>query len=183
MPVSDAVFLTTAVTLLGLSWRSLRHPRSHGFYRLFGFLAIAAMGWLSFPAWGQPLERPWGVASSVLMLLSLYLVLHGLYLLVRRGGRRVREDQPANFAFENTQRLIQEGPYRWIRHPMYAALLLFAWGMFWKQPDGWGLAAALVATLAALATAKAEEAENLQTFGEAYRAYMARSWRFIPGLF
>jgi|SRR5690606_9310820 len=182
MPASDAVFLTTALTLLGLSWRSLRHPRTHGFYRLFGFLAITAMGWLSYPAWGQPLARPWSLASSVLMLLSLYLVLHGLYLLVRRGGRRVREDQPANFAFENTARLVEEGLYRYIRHPMYASLLLLLWGFYLKVP---GLFSSLLVVLGSLALVKAarvEEWENLRTFGRAYRDYIRRTWMFIPYL-
>ena len=178
----DLLCFVLAALLVAVSWRSLIRPRSHGFYRFFVFEATLLLAWRAIPVWFVD-RYAWNqLISWLLLFTALYLLLHSL-LMLRRAGQAARPDQPANFAFENTLRLIQEGPYRWIRHPMYAALLLFAWGMFWKQPDGWGLAAALVATLAALATAKAEEAENLQTFGEAYRAYMARSWRFIPGLF
>jgi protein-S-isoprenylcysteine O-methyltransferase Ste14 len=41
----------------------------------------------------------------------------------------------------------------------------------------------LVATAFLLATAKVEEAENLQKFGEDYAAYMKATKRFIPILF
>ena len=110
--------------------------------------------------------------------------IHALHLLRRRGGQgAVRPDQAANFAFENTLNLVEQGPYLWIRHPMYAALLLFAWGLFWKRPELLGVVAAAVATLAMLATARVEERENLTTFGDAYRDYMRRTWRFIPWVF
>jgi len=38
----------------------------------------------------------------------------------------------------------------------------------------------VVASASLLATAKAEEAENISRFGPAYRDYMARSRLFIP---
>jgi protein-S-isoprenylcysteine O-methyltransferase Ste14 len=41
----------------------------------------------------------------------------------------------------------------------------------------------LLATAFLMATAKVEEAENLQKFGEDYAAYMRTTKRFIPILF
>ncbi len=55
--------------------------------------------------------------------------------------------------------------------------------MFWKRPELLGAIAVAVATLAMLATARVEERENLTTFGDAYRDYMKRTWRFIPWVF
>jgi len=58
--------------------------------------------------------------------------------------------------------LVTEGIYRYIRHPMYSSLLLLAWGVFFKSFSWAALVLVLVATLALFATAKAEEAENLE---------------------
>jgi protein-S-isoprenylcysteine O-methyltransferase Ste14 len=66
---------------------------------------------------------------------------------------------------------------------LYAALLLLAWGVACKQPGGVSWSLALLASLALWLTAKRDEAECLQQFGEAYRDYMQRSKMFIPWLF
>jgi len=76
--------------------------------------------------------------------------------------------------------LITDGPYRWVRHPMYAGLMLLF------------IALALVSAfwpfllLAALSipmfhhTAGKEEALMAGRFGDAYRDYMKRTRRFLP---
>ena len=66
---------------------------------------------------------------------------------------------------------------------MYSSLLLLAWGVFWKAPSMAGAALVAIATGCLLATARAEERENLHFFGPAYAAYMRRTKRFIPFLF
>ena len=183
MTVSNGIFLATAAALLLMSWRSLRPPLRHGFYRLFGFQAINALAWLSYPAWRLPTEHPLQLLSGLLLLCSLYLVVHGLYLLVRRGGRNEQRRDPGNFAFENTARLVDEGLYGYIRHPMYASLLFLLWGFYLKAP---GIVTTLLVvggSLALFKAARVEEWENLRTFGRAYRAYIRRTRMFIPYLF
>lgn len=183
MTLSDWIFMTVAIALLLISWRSLLHPRTHGFYRLFGFLAITALGWLSYPLWGRPTEQPLQWLSGVLLLGSLYLVLHGLYLLVRRGGHSAAREEPANFAFENTARLVDDGLYGYIRHPMYASLLFLLWGFYLKAPGALTTVLVVGGSLALFKAARVEEWENIRTFGRAYRAYIRRTRMFIPYLF
>jgi protein-S-isoprenylcysteine O-methyltransferase Ste14 len=75
------------------------------------------------------------------------------------------------------------GPYRWIRHPLYA---------FWLPTAvGWGLAACdwfilfsgvVLIFVLAVARVPREEAMMLRGFGERYRQYMSRTGRFIPRL-
>jgi len=94
-------------------------------------------------------------------------------------------NRPGNFNFRPTPReggrLVQQGPYRWIRHPMYTAVMV--WGLacagagnsFW----GWPSLAALVAVLAT----KARFEERWMLAGHpGYAAYRRRSWRFLPGI-
>jgi protein-S-isoprenylcysteine O-methyltransferase len=79
------------------------------------------------------------------------------------------------------QHIVTEGPYRVVRHPGYAGVLLLLLGA--------GLAAANwpVTTAIALAMGRAyrrrmvsEEAMLAAAFAEDYRAYARRTWRLIP---
>lgn len=179
----DWAFLLLGLGLAGVSHRALCDPRSHGFFRLFAFEAIVFLLWSNLPYWFVEQYAPHQLLSWLLLFTALYLLGHGLYLLRARGGHAPeRQSEQANFAFENTARLVAEGLYRYIRHPLYASLLLLTWGIFWKQPALAGLIAALLGSLALVATARVEERENLQTFGEQYRAYMRRTRMFIPFL-
>jgi protein-S-isoprenylcysteine O-methyltransferase Ste14 len=67
---------------------------------------------------------------------------------------------------------------------MYASLLAMAWCAYLKNPSG---LASIVLTLGAsgflLATALAEEGENLKRFGAAYADYKKHTRRFIPFVF
>lgn len=169
-----------AVGALVLSRRSLLHPASHGFYRLFAFLAILALLPLALPHW---FERPFStrqLCSWALLFGSIYPALRGLQLLRRRGRPVAGDPATGLLAFENTSALVTDGIYRLIRHPMYASLLALAWGIALKSPTGPALALAVAAAAALCATARAEEAENLARFGDAYRDYMARTRRFVP---
>jgi len=57
------------------------------------------------------------------------------------------------------------------------------WGVLFKDPSLPGGLLALAATLALIATAKADEAECTRFFGPAYRDYMQRTRMFVPFLF
>ena len=79
--------------------------------------------------------------------------------------------------------LITGGVYRYVRHPMYAAFLL--WGL--AQPlllqnwiAGWSHLASF-STLYLLRVSQ-EERMMLERFGEEYQAYMNRTGRLIPHL-
>jgi len=76
--------------------------------------------------------------------------------------------------------LVVKGPYRWVRHPFYdcVALLLFAISL---AAANWYLllTGSLVLTLLVVRTSREEE-RLLARFGDDYRAYMARTNRFVP---
>jgi len=76
--------------------------------------------------------------------------------------------------------LVTSGPYRWVRHPLYAvgSSMFIAFGM---MADNWFIAAlgALAFVGMAIRTPK-EEANLIEKFGEEYREYMKRTGRFLP---
>ena len=87
------------------------------------------------------------------------------------------------FEWENTERLVTSGIHHHIRHPLYSALLFLTWGAALKFVTTSTLVLAVFATLALVATAKAEEAENVTQFGQEYIDYMERTRRFVPFMF
>ncbi len=91
-----------------------------------------------------------------------------------KGAVVVSPDQP----------VIQSGPYRWIRHPSYTAgfMVLGGTGM---ALGNWLSIALLFGAPCLVYTfrIRAEESALLETIGEPYRLYMARTKRLIPFVF
>ena len=76
--------------------------------------------------------------------------------------------------------LITRGPYRWVRHPFYDCMALFTISVALMMANWFVLALGAV-TFALLAVrSRTEEAKLLERFGEPYRAYQARTGRFLP---
>ena len=104
-----------------------------------------------------------------------HLAAHGFYLL-RMVGR-------PKSGIENTTTLVMLGAYKYIRHPLYASLLLFGWGTFFKDVSLLTGILAMATSAFLVATARAEEVENLRKFGDDYVAYTKTTKMFIPFLF
>lgn len=80
-------------------------------------------------------------------------------------------------------RLITQGVYRRIRHPMYLALALYSIGQALVIPNWVAGPSNLVAFAILLALRlRAEERMMVQAFGDEYAAYSARTKCLIPGL-
>lgn len=176
-------FVTFSAVLVGISWRTLGNPRSHGFYRFLAWEAMLAMLVLNAGDWfGDRGELNQQIAW-VLLSLSLLVLFAGVYQM-RRFGRagQLREDDEL-FAFERTSQLVTGGIFRHIRHPMYCSLLLLAWGIACKRLDIVILLLALLSSVLLWLAARHEEQECLAYFGDAYRDYMKRSRMFVPLLF
>jgi protein-S-isoprenylcysteine O-methyltransferase Ste14 len=139
---------------------------------------------LNAPVWFRDSFSARQLVSYSLGALSIGLAIEGFRLLRLIGRPAPTAARNANIAFENTTTLVTVGAYRFIRHPLYASLLAMAWCAYLKDPFA---PAVLVLTLGAsaflIATAVAEERENLEAFGAPYAAYMKRTRRFIPFLF
>lgn len=177
------VFLLGSFGFLILSFRSISHPVSHGFPRFFAFEAILGLVVLNAPVWFVHPFSPAQILSWALLLGAVLLAIHAIWALRKYGKPDQSVQDSRRLSFEKTTRLVTEGPYKYIRHPMYASLLLFAWGVFLKQIS---LSSALLLVLISLAlyiTAFFEERENLSLFGDVYNQYMRLTKRFIPFVF
>jgi protein-S-isoprenylcysteine O-methyltransferase Ste14 len=81
------------------------------------------------------------------------------------------------------EEIVTLGPYRWIRHPFYAAFLLALGAVFLAAPHPVTLSAFLYGVVALNLTAAGEERRLAASeLGAEYRAYMERTGRFLPRL-
>ena len=80
-------------------------------------------------------------------------------------------------------RLVTEGVYRRVRHPMYLSAIIIAAGQALAIPNYLAGPAALVSIIMLVAfRVPAEERMMIEEFGDEYEAYRKRTNRLIPGL-
>ena len=168
------VFAIVSSGITWYSWPYLRKPDSHGFYRFFAFESILGLLLLNVNYWFDQPFSALQIISWILLCLSIVLVIPGFYLLHQLG-------KPKDGIVDTTV-LVKAGIYKYIRHPLYGSLLFLSWGIFLKSVSPLSGGLVLVATVFVVATARVEEAENIQKFGEAYIAYIKTSKRFLPFL-
>lgn len=178
------LFAVGSTGIAGLSWRSLRDLHTHGFYRFFAFEFLLALILLNAPEWFRDWLSVRQIASYLLGAISIGLAVEGFRLLLIAGKPSVTAAKGSNLGFENTTALVSAGAYRFIRHPLYASLLALVWCAYLKDPLQ--IASVLLAIGASgflIATAVAEERENVVRFGPAYLDYMKHTRRFVPFVF
>ena len=76
--------------------------------------------------------------------------------------------------------LIVDGPYRWVRHPIYTGILLALLGTALAVGEWRGLLAVVLAAAAFWRKLGIEEAVMRRQFGEAYSRYAKRVPALIP---
>jgi protein-S-isoprenylcysteine O-methyltransferase Ste14 len=122
---------------------------------------------------------PWTSASASAAAVGLGLAgtAVGAWTLAhnRLGNFNIRPEPRA------TGRLVVSGPYRFVRHPMYVALLLLAAALVVAYADA-AKAACLAALVVVLWGKTVLEERGLRARYPEYAAYARRVSRFIPGV-
>jgi protein-S-isoprenylcysteine O-methyltransferase Ste14 len=131
-----------------------------------------------------------GIATSVVPSLRIAVAVQVFGVVVMWVGlaTRVWAVVALGGAFRTTvevdldQAVVTTGPYKWIRHPSYAGLLVILAGLGVAIGNWLSVVACLALPLPAFAwRIHVEEAELRRVLGDAYRAYQARTARLVPG--
>ena len=78
--------------------------------------------------------------------------------------------------------LVTNGPYRWLRHPIYAAVIYFSWACLIAFPEIEVLLAVLIITVGLFTRMILEEKALNKVYPE-YAEYSKRAKRLIPFIF
>ncbi|HEY6866032.1 MAG TPA: isoprenylcysteine carboxylmethyltransferase family protein [Candidatus Eisenbacteria bacterium] len=146
------------------------------------WVAIAAGITLAVVCSGVPATRL-RLPAALRLVAALLLLLAGLGLriwAIVTLGRFFTVD----VALHEGQRVVREGPYRWVRHPSYAGALIAFVGAGLAMDNALSLLFAVVPfLLAVLRRIAVEERALVQGLGEEYAAYARVTKRLVPGLY
>lgn len=110
--------------------------------------------------------------GAPLCVLAAGIALSGIFAF-RRAGTHIEPHKPSLV-------LVDDGPYRFTRNPMYVGLILLMLGISLMVSLDWGL---LIAPVFALVlhhgVVLREEAYLENKFGDPYRAYLERTRRWV----
>jgi len=145
-----------------------KSPISHILVTL-QFTAIVIVAWPFLPQAGG--REQWLAITALGLIVGLYTLAHN------KLGNFGIYPEPIPDAC-----LVTTGPYRWIRHPMYASVLLFMLGIALYR-DAWPNYLGMALLGVAIFGKMHREEAHLHVKFEDYSAYVKRTHRLIPGIY
>jgi len=165
--------ITGTVAIILFSWFfSIKHRRYHAIPRFFSFESIFILVLLCTRVWFHNPFSWYQTISWIFLLISAYAGLAGFITLKVRGKPKGN--------FENTTFLVKSGIYSMIRHPLYLSLFCLGTGVMMKNPGVYEIILGAINAVAVFYTARIEEKEMIEKFGEPYREYIKETKMFLP---
>ena len=129
------------------------------------------------PRWAEYAPRVWAIVIGA-------VVYGGALWLFRRSHKDLGKNWSITLEIRDQHRVVSNGVYALVRHPMYTAFWLMGVGQALLLPN-WiaGFAGLVGFSVLFFLRVEKEERMMLQTFGEEYRLYMDRTKRIIPHVY
>jgi protein-S-isoprenylcysteine O-methyltransferase Ste14 len=121
-----------------------------------------------------PHTVPVFAVSLVIVVVGVSLAIWSRVLLGRNWSSVVQ--------IKRGHELVEAGPYRYIRHPIYTGILIAFIGTAAKEGDVRGIVAILILFASFWRKLRMEERMLGETFGETYASYKRRTKALIPGI-
>ena len=159
------------------SFAERRSPVSTASMTAVGLLVYATIrfrwGGLDLQACESPLLLALRVAGILLLVVGTAFNIWGRFHLKGNWADHVR--------IYDDQSLVMDGPYRFVRHPLYASLIWMIYGaaIAYLNPLA-ALEGALIFYPMMIYRARLEETALEQKFGGTYAAYRSKTGRFLP---
>jgi protein-S-isoprenylcysteine O-methyltransferase Ste14 len=188
--IAKAVVLAGTVVMIairaphGRRGRSVKVAKSHKTPLETGLLVLAWVGFLVPLIWvASPVfffaEYPLHTGPLVAGVMCLVI---GLWLF-HRSHADLGTNWSITLEVRQQHRLVTQGVYRRIRHPMYSALVLYCVGQALVIPNWVAGPVNLIAfTVLFALRVRAEERMMVEQFGDEYATYAARTKRLVPGV-
>ncbi|HZO85279.1 MAG TPA: isoprenylcysteine carboxylmethyltransferase family protein [Verrucomicrobiae bacterium] len=156
----EGMFILVGLRLVGLA----------GMAGLIAYLIDpACMAWAAVPL---PVWLRWTGVGLALIAGSL------LVWMFRTLGRNLTD----TVVTRKQHTLVTNGPYRWVRHPLYSSAALAIIGNSLIAANWFIFVAGCLVLLMLVIRTRKEEQNLIAKFGDDYRNYMQRTGRFVPRL-
>ncbi len=140
-----------------------------------------ASTWLMLSGWlAQTRLLPMEQASQAVTTLAILLAV--LAAALRTWGTAYLGGGVMMDGALHGERIVADGPYRYLRNPLYLGSLLNTLALVILMPPGGAVFVLVVMAVRYGLLVRAEEAHLLQTQGDAYRAYQKLAPRWLPRL-
>jgi protein-S-isoprenylcysteine O-methyltransferase Ste14 len=144
--------------------------------------AVVLVVWLGFRQFPEYFGQRLLPRSAAWVYIGLVLTACGLGFTI--WARRILgRNWSAAPSIQRDHELIQRGPYRLVRHPIYTGLLLAVFGSCLAEGRAWNLSMFGIVAILLIVKLKAEEALMARQFPEAYLEYRRRVKALIPFLY
>lgn len=146
------------------------------FIVILGVLALGLLIWVINPGW-----MSWSAAilPDWLRWSGIALVGAGLALLTW-AHETLSASFSGNLEIRAEHKLVTTGPYRWIRHPIYSAIVLWTAGLALLSANWFIGLIPLAFAMFFMVRVRTEEQMMVEAFGKDYQEYIQRSGRFLP---
>ena len=121
---------------------------------------------------------PWFARDAWFFTLELSGILLGTWAVLTMKLKRVNVFPEV----KSESHLVTNGPYRWIRHPMYTALLLIMLALVCESFSYWRGFWWILLSVDLVVKLFYEETLLMEFFHD-YEAYRFRTWRLVPWIF
>jgi len=153
-----------------------RRTRNYNFFSLIIAISCAALvSWI-------PLFQFNRRGTSVVFWIGIIIIVLGLFLRywsINILGKYFR----TTVEVEESQKIVEKGPYKFIRHPSYSGIILFCIGYGLAVQNWLSLIIAIsLPTIALLYRIKIEEEALVKGIGNDYEAYQKKTKKLIPGI-
>jgi protein-S-isoprenylcysteine O-methyltransferase Ste14 len=167
------------VTQAASSDEQVESSWSRASYIIPMFVGTGLVVWPGWPGWlGERVLPPW----PALYWAGLSLTIGGLGF--STWARAVLgANWSGTVALKVGHELVQAGPYRWIRHPMYSGVLVAMAGTALASGRVHAFAGFVIALLALWYKSRIEETWMKQAFGASYSVYARATWALFPWLY
>jgi len=146
---------------------------------LFPLLMIIPFAWLMFMSF-DAVRFHWSPLPVWLEFVGVVVLLCSFYLLFLTFRENAYLSPVVRIQEERGHTVVSTGPYHYVRHPMYAAMLVFVVGTSLLLGSGYGILLALL-FMVVLARRAVLEERTLREELHGYAAYMTQvKYRLIP---
>jgi protein-S-isoprenylcysteine O-methyltransferase Ste14 len=153
-----------------------RRTRNYNFISLIISISSAAIiSWI-------PLFQFNRRGTSIVFWIGILIICLGLFL--RYWSIHILGKYfSTTIELEESQKIIQKGPYKWIRHPSYSGIILFCIGYGLAVQNWLSLIIAIfLPAIALLYRIKIEEETLVKGIGTEYEIYQKKTKKLIPGI-